>query len=215
MAKDLRDFRRAPRRGRLEASALVRGADMDHALVGEAKQAAIGAMAGTVVELGPGPGINLRYYAPGTRVIAIEPNPAMHRGLLAAARAHDVDVDIRTLHGERMDVEDASADAVVGTLVLCGVDDPASVVAEIMRVLRPGSTYLFYEHVRAPEGTLTRLGQRIAKRPQRWMLNGCEVDRDTQALLEHAGFSSLEVTPVDAGPAAVWTRTRILGTATR
>ena len=215
MAEDLRDFSRAPLRGRFEAWALHKGAAFDHQLVGEVKQAAVGAMAGTVIELGPGPGTNLRYYTPGTRVIAIEPNPAMHPRLQQAASTHDVDLEIRALHGERLDVPDAAADGVVATLVLCGVDDPLAVLGEVKRVLRPGGTYLFYEHVRAPAGTPERLAPRIAKRPQRWLFNGCEVDRDTRSMLEGAGFAALEVTPVDAGLGGAWTRTRIIGTATR
>ncbi len=64
-------------------------------------------MAGTVVELGPGTGVNMRYYAPGVKVIAIEPNPVMHDPLRAKADEHGVDLEIRTLRGESIDVDDA------------------------------------------------------------------------------------------------------------
>ncbi|CAN5480271.1 class I SAM-dependent methyltransferase [soil metagenome] len=213
MGQPRRDFASAPVRGRLEAWGLRVAATADHALVGDRKQAVIGAMSGTVVELGPGPGVNMRYYAPGTRVIAVEPNPAMHRGLRAAAMTHGQEVDVRMVHGEDLDLADSSVDGVVGTLVLCGVDDPAAVLATVRRVLRPGGTYFFYEHVAGAPGSGTRLAQRVAKRPQRWLLNGCEVDRDTGSLLAGAGFAEVAVESVDAGLQAVWTRTRIIGTA--
>ena len=100
-------------------------------------------MRGTVVELGPGTGVNMRYYAPGTRVIAIEPNPVMHPPLQSAADEHDVDLEIRQLDGASVDVADASVDGVVGTLLLCGVDDPAQVISEAHRLLKPGATYFF------------------------------------------------------------------------
>lgn len=215
MSDGLRDFSAAPRRSRFEAALLAAGADTEPDVVVDRKVAAIGAMAGTVVEIGPGPGTNLRYYAPGVQVIAVEPNPAMHDRLCAEARRHDVDLDIRTVHGERMDVADGQADAIVGTLVLCGVDNPTRVITEVKRVLKPGGTYFFYEHVRAPERTMTRLGQRLALAPQRWLLNGCETNRDTGLLLGQAGFNQLQIDKIDIGWSAAWTRTRIIGTATR
>jgi SAM-dependent methyltransferase len=46
-------------------------------------------------------------------------------------------------------VPDASVDAVISSLVLCTVPDPAAVVAEVHRVLRPGGRYAFVEHVAA------------------------------------------------------------------
>lgn len=213
MADGLRDFTAAPLRGRLEAAVLARGDRAEPAEVVDRKAATIGVLSGTVVELGPGPGTNLRYYSPGVRVVAVEPNPAMHERLRAEARARQVEVDIRTVHAEEMDVADATADAVVATLVLCGVDDPQTVLTEVKRVLKPGGAFFFYEHVVAPEASLTRLGQRLALKPQRWLLNGCEVDRDTASLIRDAGFAEVHIDDVDSGWQAAWTRTRIIGTA--
>ena len=86
-------------------------------------------------------------------MIGVEPNRNMHDPLRAKADEHDVDLEIRTVRGERIDVDDATADGVVGTLVLCGVDDPDGVVAEIRRILKPGATYFYLEHVAADPGT--------------------------------------------------------------
>jgi SAM-dependent methyltransferase len=201
-------------RTRLEAALLDAGAEAGHDNYGERKQAAIGAMTGTVVELGPGTGVNMRYYAPGTKVIGIEPNPGMHDRLRARADEHGVDIEIRTLRGEGIDVADGEADGVVATLVLCGVDDPSQVVAEVQRVLKPGGTFFFLEHVVAPDGTGTRTAQRVLKRPHRWLFNGCLVDRDTATLLAGSGFASIEIDHHDEGPAGLHVRHRIIGTAT-
>ena len=209
------DFERARIRSRIEARLLDAGAKQTHARHGKRKQAVIGAMTGTIVEIGAGTGANMRYYADGVRVIAIEPNPAMHPRLRAHAEQHGVDLDIRTLRGEGIDVADAHADAVVGTLVLCGVDDPRQVLSEVHRVLKPGGTYFFHEHVVAPTGTWTRRVQRVLKRPHRWMFNGCEVDRDTARVLSAAGFDSIDVEEVDVGSDGLYFRHQIIGTATR
>lgn len=209
----VQDFERQRLRSRLEASLLDAGAEAAHARYGPQKTSVIGAMSGTVVELGPGTGANMRYYSPGTRVIGIEPNPAMHERLRASAARHGVDLEIRTLRGESVDVDDDSAGGVVGTLVLCGVDDPHQVVGEVRRILRPGGTYFFLEHVLAPEGTTTRRAQRVLRRPNRWLFNGCEPTRDTAAVLAAAGFSELRIEDVDEGARAVHVRHRIVGTA--
>jgi SAM-dependent methyltransferase len=209
------DFDRVKLRSRLEAWVLDTTAGQIHARHGARKTEVIGALRGTVVELGPGTGANMRYYTPDVHVIAIEPNPAMHAKLRAAAERHSVSVEIRTLRGERIDVDDATADGVVGTLVLCGVDDPAGVVAEVHRVLRPGGTFFFLEHVVAPAGTWTRRAQSAVRRPHRWIFNGCEVDRDTASVLRAAGFETVDVDVVDTGLAGLHTRHQIIGTATR
>lgn len=201
-------------RTRFEAWMLDSNADEVHRRYGEQKQRAIGAMTGTVVELGPGTGANMRYYAPGTQVIGIEPNPGMHDPLREKAAEHDVALEIRTVGAEGIEVPDHSADGVVGTLVLCGVDEPSEVLQEVRRILRPGGTYFFLEHVVAPDGTGTRRAQRLLKRPHRWLFNGCVVDRDLRAEIESAGFASVDLTEHDEGRAGLHVRHRIVGTAT-
>lgn len=199
----------------VESKILDASAGQIHQLHGDRKAAAIGAMTGTVVELGPGTGPNMRYYAPGVKVIAVEPNVNMHKPLRASADEHSVDLEIRTIRGERIDVDDASAGGVVGTLVLCGVDDPVAVVAEVHRVLEPGGTYFFLEHVAAEPGTTTRRVQDLVHRPHRWLANGCETNRDTASVIDAAGFSSVDHETIDAGIANAYTRIHLVGTATK
>lgn len=186
-------------RSKVEAKTLDLIATGMHKAHGRVKEAAIGAMSGTIVEVGAGTGANMRYYPPGVKVIAVEPNPVMHGPLREKAQEHGVDVEIRTLAGERMDLADDEADHAVGTLVLCGVQDPAQVVSEIQRVVKPGGTYFFVEHVIAPEPGAVRNLQKVTRRAQLWFANGCDVMRDTTSLLEHAGFAEIDLETVDDG----------------
>ena len=101
----------------------------------------------TIVELGSGVGANLRYLRSGTKVIAIEPNPYMQAPLRRAAAKRGIDLELRDVTGEKIDLPDASADAVISSLVLCTVDNPAQVVAEVRRILRPGGKSCFAEQV--------------------------------------------------------------------
>ena len=202
-------------RSRFEAWLLDASADANHARQGERKAAEIGSMSGTVVEIGPGTGVNMRYYAPGVHVIAIEPDPVMHDRLRRHAAEHDVDLEIRTMRGESIDVGDGEADGVVGTLVLCGVEEPATVIAEAHRILKPGGRYFFTEHVRAPEATWTRRIQQVLRRPHGWMFNGCRTDQDTASFLRNSPFETVEIEEQDRGPGGLYVRHGLIGVATK
>jgi SAM-dependent methyltransferase len=160
---------------------------------GERKRSLFRALRGRVVEIGPGAGANLRYYRPGTVVIAVEPNPAMVGPLQKNAARYGISLEIRAGRGERIDLDADSVDAVVATLVLCSVDDPQGVVAEVFRILRPGGCFVFLEHVSAPANSRLRLLQDLIHKPWHWLFQGCHINRDTHSVLLRAGFSSVQM----------------------
>lgn len=145
-----------------------------------------------LVEIGPGVGANFRYYRPGTKVIAIEPNEQMHDRLRRNAEAAGIDLVLRPELAEDIGLTDGSTDAVVSNLVLCTVSEPSLAVAEVKRILRPGGRLLLLEHVRG-RGPALRLLQRLVARPWRRLFEGCELSRDTAALVRDAGFSSVSL----------------------
>jgi ubiquinone/menaquinone biosynthesis C-methylase UbiE len=182
-------------RGRFNAWLLEVLDGYQHRKYGALKREMFGGLPRTVLELGAGDGANFRYLAPGTRVIAIEPNMHMHRRLRARAARHGIHVDVRVATAEALPLADGTVDAVISSLVLCTVPDPARALAEVRRVLRPGGRYWCIEHVAAPEGTVLAELQRALRRPWGWLFEGCETCRDTARLLREAGFASVEVTP--------------------
>jgi SAM-dependent methyltransferase len=164
----------------------------DH-LLGPHKQRVFADLPDVVVELGSGVGANLRYLRPGTTLVAIEPNPAMRRRLLRAARRRGVTVDLHQVPAEGIDLADGVADMVLSSLVLCSVTDPAQVLREVRRVLRPGGRFAFVEHVVAPSGTGLRRVQRLVRRPWAWSFEGCSCERDLAAEIRAAGFDSVHL----------------------
>lgn len=146
-----------------------------------------------VLEIGPGVGANLRYLPPGATLVALEPNRSMHAGLLAGAHEHGVTIDLRVRMAEHTGLPDHSVDAVISSFVLCSVQDPTAVLAEIRRVLRPGGTFHFMEHVVAGSGTVTRAAQRILRRPWAWTFEGCSCERDLEHEVRGAGFASVSL----------------------
>jgi ubiquinone/menaquinone biosynthesis C-methylase UbiE len=162
-----------------------------HRIYGRRKRTLFADLPRRVVELGPGAGANLRYYPPGTELVAIEPNDLMHARLARHAEERGVDVDVRAERAEALPLDDASVDAVVCTLVLCSVEDPRQVIAEVRRVLKPGGHFHFIEHVRAPEGSgLARLPW-LLHVPWRWCFEGCVLRRATGALIREGGFAGV------------------------
>ncbi|MTD46674.1 methyltransferase domain-containing protein [Conexibacter sp. W3-3-2] len=151
---------------------------------------AIGDLSGTVVELGAGTGLNLAHYpAAVDRLIATEPDPHMVKRLRAKVAAGEGGgperVTVAQAGGERLPLQDGEADAIVCTLVLCTAPDVPGVLAEAVRVLKPGGRFRFVEHVRA-DGHRHAAWQDRLNRPWGALAGGCNANRDTLAALRAA-----------------------------
>jgi SAM-dependent methyltransferase len=164
-----------------------------HRIYGPRKRAIYRALPPKVVEIGPGAGANLRYYAPGTHLIAVEPNPAMHPRLIKAARDRSIRLEIQSGKGEKIALPSRSVAAVIGTLVLCSVDNPRQVVSEVHRILTPGGRYIFLEHVADLPGTRLRGLQENLRRAWSFMFDGCHLNRETHQVIAQAGFTQVEM----------------------
>lgn len=145
-------------------------------------------LAGEVVEIGFGTGLNLPHLPPSVSVIrAVEP---LGLGVaLAAGRrgASPVPVEVSGLDGQSLPFEDGSADAVLCTWTLCSIPDAVAAVREVRRVLRPGAALHFVEHGRAPDEGVRRWQDRLNPVQQR-VACGCNLNRDIPALLAAGGM---------------------------
>ena len=185
-----------PIRGRLNAWFFDALDGYMHRKYAEIKAGLLEKAPATVVELGPGSGANLRYLRSGTRLIAVEPNIHMHSVLRRRALQYGIDLDLRGLAGEDLDMPSESVDFVFCSLVLCSVDQPENVVAEVRRVLKPGGRFVCVEHVSAPAGSAVCTLQRVLRRPWKWFFEGCELCRDTGMTLRSSGFGKVDIKPM-------------------
>lgn len=170
----------------------------ERTVMGQHRAKVIGGAHGVVVEIGAGTGANLPYYdtARIEQLWLTEPDPYMRRRL--ERKINDTDPRLREIarsvdgSAERIDLPDASADAVVSTLVLCSVDDVAVSAAEALRVLKPGGQLLFMEHVCSNQVSVRRWQDRLTP-IQRRVAGGCHLNRDTLAALRGAGLETGDV----------------------
>ncbi|MFP3947863.1 MAG: class I SAM-dependent methyltransferase [Longimicrobiales bacterium] len=162
-------------------------------LVSDRKEELLEQLEGTVLEIGPGTGPNLRYLSSGARWIGVEPNPYMDSYLENEAEVRHRRVHLVRGIAESLPLADDSVDVALSTLVLCSVEGPRRALREIHRVLKPGGRFVFVEHHGAEEGSWLRRIQRWIRPAWRWAADGCRPDRDTDELIESAGFARLEM----------------------
>lgn len=145
---------------------------------------------GDVFELGCGGGINHEFYDASaiTSYAGIDPHGGLLGGARAAAQAKGWSADLRQGRGEAIPFADASFDCVVCTFTLCSVDDPAQVMREMRRILRPGGQALFLEHGAAPDAPVRGWQERIEPVWKR-LAGGCHLTRPVADALAGAGFA--------------------------
>ncbi|MCO4772737.1 MAG: class I SAM-dependent methyltransferase [Deltaproteobacteria bacterium] len=171
-------------------------------------------LAGTVLEIGFGTGLNLPHYpAAVTQVLAVD--PAMLGRTLAAERLKAVsfDVDFVGLDGQAVELPDASVDAALCTWTLCTIPDADRALKEVQRILKPGGALRFVEHGRHPQDGVARWQDRFNP-VQKFFAGGCNLNRRIDALIRDSGFEleELETFGMPGPKVMTWT---YLGTARR
>lgn len=162
---------------------------MDRRGAAEHRRRILAGLKGSVVEIGAGAGSSFLLYPPTvTRVLALEPDDYLRGVAEEQAAAASVPVSVIAAAAEDIPAETGSADAVVASLVLCSVKDQSAVLAEIRRVLRPGGTLAYYEHVRSRHPVLARAEDVLTPVWGR-LMGGCHLNRDNLAAITAAGFT--------------------------
>lgn len=109
---------------------------------------------GRVLEVGVGTGLALPHYRPEISVVGIDLSAEMlakAREKVAAERMKNVEA-LLEMDAQALDFPDASFDSAVGMFVASVVPDAKAMLAELVRVVRPGGSILFVNHFRAEGG---------------------------------------------------------------
>ena len=143
---------------------------------------------GTVLEVGMGSALNLRYYSDRvSTVIGVEPALELVKLASKRARTSHVHVDIRAQSGELLPLTDASVDTAVFTWTLCSIPDVYSALRETFRVLKPGGLLLFAEHGLSSDRSVQAWQYRVQPL-WKCFTGGCHLTRATDRILLDAGF---------------------------
>eukprot|EP00434_Breviolum_minutum_P030616 symbB.v1.2.027073.t4/scaffold2751.1/size71576/2 len=124
-----------------------------------------------LVEVGVGGGVNFPYFkkAGVKEVIAVEPNLNFLETASAAADQSQIQLQVQQGAMEKMPFSDNSVDVVVGTLLLCSVQDLKQSIKE--------------EHVAAAEGEWLRSAQDLCDPLQQVFAAGCHLTRQPLPLI--------------------------------
>lgn len=178
---------------------------------GAYRQRLLDGISGEVLDVGAGTGANLPYFSSDTSVVAAEPDRAMRSRLAPRAAWSPATVEISDAAAESLPFPEDRFDAVVCTLVLCSVDDPDRALAEARRVLKPTGALFVLEHVRGA-GRLARWQDRLTPLWSK-VSAGCQLNRDTAAVIERAGFATGQLAEVDPFPRLTPSRPLLTGRA--
>jgi ubiquinone/menaquinone biosynthesis C-methylase UbiE len=161
---------------------------MDVKRLREARGRVCERLAGTVVEIGFGTGLNTPYYPPEvTKVVAIEPSRVCMRIAEPRIAENAAPVEYGGLTSEQIDLPSGEFDMALSTWTLCTIPNLDAALGEMRRVLRPGGSFHFIEHGHAPDEKVARWQQRIEPlwKPA---AGGCHLTRPIADFIEKAGF---------------------------
>lgn len=147
----------------------------------------------TVADLGCGTGALTQALAPNVhRVIGIDQSAAMLKAARARTAEHH-NVELRRGRLEALPVDDATCDAALLVLALSYVQEPARVLAEMARILRPGGRAVVVDLLRHDREDFQRaMGQETS---------GFEPD-DLGEMMREVGLNSPSCRPLSPEPGA-------------
>ena len=150
-------------------------------------------VAGGILEIGFGTGLNLPHYPEHIRrITTVDPNPGMNERACRRIERCRIAVDRRTMGGEELPFGDEIFDCAVSTWTLCSIPEVGRALGEVYRVLRPVGRFVFLEHGLSDDDRVRRWQRRLNPL-QRVLGGGCRLDLDVPALVAGQPFADLRV----------------------
>lgn len=136
-----------------------------------------------------GSGLNLPFYPAAVQhVYGVEPSIELQRMARERVLKTHIKVDFLTQPAEvSLPLADASVDTVVSTWTLCSIPNAIDALHEMKRVLKPGGSFVFLEHGRAPDLRVVAWQDRLTPMWKRFT-GGCHLNRKIDDLITAAGF---------------------------
>lgn len=167
------------------------------------RQELVGDLSGSVLEIGCGTGLMFPYYPKTLRVMATEIFADFLEPAKGRARTAPATIELSMGAGEAIPFKDELFDCVVVGLVMCSVQDPAKVLQEIRRVLKPTGELRLIEHVISPKPVSAFLMNKLNPLWLHLNKQNCHMNRDTEATIAASGFHLQEVVPFKILPQGI------------
>ena len=108
---------------------------------------------GRVLEIGIGSGLNLELYNQNkvTEIFSVDPDNVLLNKARRRAKLNNINLHIESLSAEELPFESNSFDTVVSTYTLCSIKNVDKALAEVNRVMKEGSKFIFSEHGKSPD----------------------------------------------------------------
>jgi len=142
---------------------------------------------GKILEIGIGTGKNLPYYPYDAEVTGIDFSTGMlGKAEILLSKLNLPNVSLFKMDAQNLMFEDDTFDFVISSFVFCTVPDPLKGLSEAFRVLKPGGTAIFIEHMKSNSFILNLLLNlmNLITVP----ITGTYMNRETQKNIEKAGF---------------------------
>ena len=147
-------------------------------------------MNGKVLFVAIGTGQDIAFFPPDKDIVGIDIGPRMLAKAKPRAAEYAGSLDLREMDIHALEFPDHSFDQVVTSCTFCSVPDPVAGLTALRRVLKPGGMLYMFEHTGShvfPFNLMLNLMTPL------WKPIGPEMNRDTVANVEKAGFKILQL----------------------
>ena len=147
-------------------------------------------MAGRVLFLAVGTGLDVEFFPPGREITGLDISGRMLEKARPRVSAYDGKIDLLEMDAQEMALADNTFDQVFTSCTFCSVPDPVQGLRELHRVLKPGGELRMFEHTGSrwfPFNLMLHMMNPVSRRL------GPELIRDTLGNVEKAGFALREV----------------------
>ena len=149
---------------------------------------------GKVLEIGIGPGSNLKHYdnTKVTSILGIDPSKELNQIAKKRAEKNNLNIEFLIESASNLSAESKSIDTVVSTYALCSIPEPEKTLQEIQRVLKDDGIFIFSEHGLSPDKSVSFV-QNITDSFYPKIAGGCHTNRHIENLIYDNGFEFIEL----------------------
>ena len=147
-------------------------------------------MHGKILFVAVGTGQDIGFFPPGRDIVGIDISPRMLLRAHARAGKYPGSLDLRVMDVHALEFSEHSFDQVVTSCTFCSVPNPVAGLTALRRVLKAGGMLYMFEHTAS---RIFPFNLMLDVMTPLWKPIGPEMNRETVANVEQAGFEIQEV----------------------